>query len=188
MPILTPQRLQQHRLETEGEGPGARTSLVSSNSEAVAARSWMKDTLKAHLKAKRSRFSKAFAVPRPFPRLATGTSTSTRPTKRRPRTSRRRWTCSQWPLNKNLEQCGDAQDGRRSQPVLRLVRRTRLDMIWETLDDPNSSKKAWWISQLQSCLVMATIVVGTLEAWRRLIESISKHGWRKWLKSRSWIQ
>lgn len=30
-----------------------------------------------------------------------------------------------------------------------MVRRTRLDMIWETLDDPNSSHKAWWISQFQ---------------------------------------
>jgi len=47
--------------------------------------------------------------------------------------------------------------------VLRMVRRTRLDMIWETLDDPNSSHKAWWISQFQSCLVMATVIFGTLQ-------------------------
>jgi len=48
--------------------------------------------------------------------------------------------------------------------VLRMVRRTRLDMIWETLDDPNSSHKAWWISQFQSWLVMATVIFGTLQA------------------------
>lgn len=48
--------------------------------------------------------------------------------------------------------------------VLRVVRRTRLDYIWETLDDPNSSKTAWWLSQAQSCLVVFTIIFGTLKA------------------------
>jgi len=32
------------------------------------------------------------------------------------------------------------------------------------LDDPNSSHKAWWISQFQSWLVMATVIFGTLQA------------------------
>ena len=36
MPVLTPQRLQQHRMDMEGEG-GGRVSLVSNGSEAVAA-------------------------------------------------------------------------------------------------------------------------------------------------------
>ena len=44
-----------------------------------------------------------------------------------------------------------------------MVRRTTLDLIWETLDDPNSSKKAWWISQFQSFLVLATLIFGTIQ-------------------------
>ena len=57
-----------------------------------------------------------------------------------------------------------AIDPYRSVALRGMVRRTRLDMIWETLDDPNSSHKAWWISQFQSWLVMATVIFGTLQA------------------------
>lgn len=60
----------------------------------------------------------------------------------------------------------DSMDGdarRNTEPVLRMVRRTTLDLIWETLDDPNSSKKAWWISQFQSFLVLATLIFGTIQ-------------------------
>ncbi|CAK9080407.1 unnamed protein product [Durusdinium trenchii] len=44
-----------------------------------------------------------------------------------------------------LTSCQEHCQGKKS--VLRVVRRTRLDYIWETLDDPNSSKTAWWLSQ-----------------------------------------
>lgn len=60
----------------------------------------------------------------------------------------------------------DSRDGdtqRNPEPVLRMVRRTTLDQIWETLDDPNSSNKAWWISQFQSLLVLATLIFGTIQ-------------------------
>eukprot|EP00435_Cladocopium_sp_Y103_P039444 s1580_g10.t1 len=60
----------------------------------------------------------------------------------------------------------ELEDGDREgnpEPVLRMVRRTTLDLIWETLDDPNSSNKAWWISQFQSILVLATLIFGTIQ-------------------------
>lgn len=57
----------------------------------------------------------------------------------------------------------DTDARRNSEPVLRMVRRTKLDLIWETLDDPNSSNKAWWISQFQSYLVLATLIFGTIQ-------------------------
>ncbi|CAK9068752.1 unnamed protein product [Durusdinium trenchii] len=56
-----------------------------------------------------------------------------------------------------------SEEDEKFKTILRPFRRTRLDLIWETLDDHNSSKSAWWISQLQSLLVIATVVFGTLE-------------------------
>ena len=44
-----------------------------------------------------------------------------------------------------------------------MYNRTMLDQIWETVDDPNSSRPAWWLSQFQSALVLATVIFGILE-------------------------
>eukprot|EP00438_Fugacium_kawagutii_P019309 Skav220921 [mRNA] locus=scaffold1145:262907:267636:+ [translate_table: standard] len=53
-----------------------------------------------------------------------------------------------------------------------MVRRTKLDLIWETLDDPNSSSKAWWISQFLKLLRYFEITRLLIDACHKSAEAV----------------
>ncbi|CAJ1342689.1 unnamed protein product, partial [Effrenium voratum] len=46
-----------------------------------------------------------------------------------------------------------------TQPMMRILYRSRLDQLWELLDDPNSSRAAWVISQSLKLIVIASVVI-----------------------------
>ncbi|CAK9064005.1 unnamed protein product [Durusdinium trenchii] len=48
-------------------------------------------------------------------------------------------------------------------PLLRLVERSRLDMLWELLDDPSSSRTAWWVSQVLKGIVILSLLFSNLQ-------------------------
>ncbi|CAE7451232.1 KCNB1 [Symbiodinium natans] len=52
---------------------------------------------------------------------------------------------------------------KRIQPLLRLVYRSRLDYVWELLDDPASSRWAWRVSQFLKMLVIFSVLISNLE-------------------------
>eukprot|EP00913_Durusdinium_trenchii_P018398 g17283.t1 len=49
-------------------------------------------------------------------------------------------------------------------PLIRMMHRNRCDDLWELLDDPLSSRCAWWISQFLACIVMASVILSMLGA------------------------
>lgn len=50
------------------------------------------------------------------------------------------------------------------QPLMRMMHRSRCDYIWELLDDPQSSRCAWWLSQFFSMFVIGSMLLSLLEA------------------------
>eukprot|EP00913_Durusdinium_trenchii_P009104 g8559.t1 len=50
------------------------------------------------------------------------------------------------------------------QPVMRLVHRTRLENLWEFLEDPDSSRLAWWTWNFLKVLVVISMLVSSIEA------------------------
>ncbi|CAE7247313.1 Kcnf1 [Symbiodinium natans] len=50
-----------------------------------------------------------------------------------------------------------------TQPLMRLVYRSRADYVWELLDDANSSVAAWWISTFLKLLVLSSLLVTNLQ-------------------------
>jgi len=55
-----------------------------------------------------------------------------------------------------------ADDGVR--PLMRMMHRNRCDDLWELLDDPSSSRCAWWVSQFLATFVIASMLLSLLEA------------------------
>mmetsp|Transcript_18420 Transcript_18420/g.43093 ORF Transcript_18420/g.43093 Transcript_18420/m.43093 type:complete len:555 (-) Transcript_18420:113-1777(-) len=55
------------------------------------------------------------------------------------------------------------KEKRMTKPLLRLIYRNRCDSVWELLDDPESSRAAWWISQTLKVLVIISILVTNLQ-------------------------
>eukprot|EP00434_Breviolum_minutum_P009091 symbB.v1.2.008007.t1/scaffold471.1/size199268/13 len=55
-----------------------------------------------------------------------------------------------------------ADDGVR--PLMRIMHRNRCDDLWELLDDPSSSRCAWWVSQFLATFVIASMLLSLLEA------------------------
>lgn len=50
-----------------------------------------------------------------------------------------------------------------TQPLMRLVYRSRADYVWELLDDANSSATAWWISAFLKLLVVSSLFITNLQ-------------------------
>ncbi|CAJ1400448.1 unnamed protein product [Effrenium voratum] len=48
-------------------------------------------------------------------------------------------------------------------PMIRLIRRHRCDSVWELLEDPNSSRVAWWTSQVLKVLVILSFLTTNLQ-------------------------
>ena len=51
-----------------------------------------------------------------------------------------------------------------TQPLMRLVYRSRTEYVWELLDDPESSRWAWWLAACLKVLVLASMVTTVLAA------------------------
>ena len=49
-----------------------------------------------------------------------------------------------------------------TQPLMRLVYRSRADFIWELLDDPESSRTAWWLAAFLKTLVLVSVLTTEL--------------------------
>jgi len=50
-----------------------------------------------------------------------------------------------------------------TQPLMRLVYRSRADYVWELLDDANSSATAWWVSTFLKLLVVSSLFITNLQ-------------------------
>eukprot|EP00435_Cladocopium_sp_Y103_P040909 s1785_g11.t1 len=48
-------------------------------------------------------------------------------------------------------------------PMHRLLRRGRCERVWEVLEDPHSSRAAWWISQMMKVIVILSVVVTNMQ-------------------------
>eukprot|EP00439_Symbiodinium_sp_Y106_P046928 s3765_g6.t1 len=57
---------------------------------------------------------------------------------------------------------GGKDEAAATKPMMRLLYRSRCDDIWEMLDDPESSRAAWWISQALKVAVILSILVTNL--------------------------
>lgn len=66
------------------------------------------------------------------------------------------------------------EDGETIKPLLRLVERRRADIVWELLDDPNSSRAAWYISQLLKAVVILSVLWTNLQI---IEEPVVDLGW-----------
>lgn len=64
-------------------------------------------------------------------------------------------------LHQELSEVGTDGD---VQQVMRMMHRNRCDYIWELLDDPQSSRYAWWLSQFFSMFVIGSMLLSLLEA------------------------
>ncbi|CAE7560720.1 Shab [Symbiodinium sp. CCMP2456] len=58
---------------------------------------------------------------------------------------------------------GGKDEAAATKPMMRLLYRSRCDDIWEMLDDPESSRIAWWISQALKVAVILSIIVTNLQ-------------------------
>ncbi|CAE7301565.1 Shab [Symbiodinium microadriaticum] len=58
---------------------------------------------------------------------------------------------------------GGKDEAAATKPMMRLLYRSRCDDIWEMLDDPESSRAAWWISQALKVAVILSIIVTNLQ-------------------------
>ncbi|CAK9048698.1 unnamed protein product [Durusdinium trenchii] len=54
-------------------------------------------------------------------------------------------------------------------PMMRLVKRTRSEYVWELLDDPESSRLAWWISFLFKVMTVFSVIISNLQIWEEPI-------------------
>lgn len=48
-------------------------------------------------------------------------------------------------------------------PMHRLLRRGRCERVWEVLEDPHSSRAAWWISQTMKVIVILSVFVTNMQ-------------------------
>ncbi|CAJ1421592.1 unnamed protein product [Effrenium voratum] len=49
-----------------------------------------------------------------------------------------------------------------TRPILRLLYRSRCEVLWELLDDPDSGRGAWWASQFLKAVVILNLMVANL--------------------------
>lgn len=69
----------------------------------------------------------------------------------------------------------NAECDEETRPIMRLLYRSRCACLWELVDDPDSSRAAWWLSVFLKMVVFINMFLSQNRLW-------FDHVWSEWPK------